>query len=201
MKTQERILNICFGLSLIYWGIAGFVHGYEGFETSVVRIVITVLNITVGILILSRKPVIKKGSISSVLKSLPSLICGGLIFKFAKSLSLWEIETTVLFILGASMTIFSFLSLGKSFSIFPDIREIKSTGLYKWVRHPSYLGEFIMIVSCLLSEINYFSVVVFILFVPSIMWRIYEEEKLLLTESTYLEYQNSVKWRLIPLIW
>ena len=201
MSFKEKLLNISFGLSLIYWGVAGFLHSYNGLETPTLRWVITLLNFTVGLLIIFRSPVFNKGSVKSIAMSLPSLICGGLLFKLAKPLVDWSLYLQVVFILGAVFALTAFLFLGRSFSIFPDVRKIKSMGVFSIVRHPSYLGEIIMITACLLATQYWQSFLVYMVFIPSIVLRIKEEEDLLIISSEYRNYQKNVKWRLLPYVW
>lgn len=201
MKSKEKYFNFCLGVSFIYWGIAGFFHDYIDFKTSYVRLFITVLNITVGLLFIFRKPVLSQGTISSVLVSIPSLICGGLLFKLAQPSFLWSNTSKTLFIFGGLIALTSFLFLGRNFSIFPRMRSIVSKGMYKVIRHPSYLGEFIMITACLLSREGNLSFIPFVIFIPSIIIRILEEERLLMGNLSYKTYAKSVKWRLIPYVW
>ena len=201
MKIQERILNVLFGLSLIYWSLAGLCKYYDGIHTSSIRIFITLLNGMVGFLIIFRKPIIKKGSLNSILISLPSLICGGLLFKLSKSPLDWNLFSTVLFFAGGLTTLVAFISLGNSFSIFPGVRQVVSGGFYRLIRHPAYLGEFMMSLACLVAYNTYYSYPVFIVLIPALVLRIKEEEKLLFEDNNYQAYSNTVKWRLIAYLW
>ena len=201
MKKEELILNIFFGLSLIYWGFAGFIQNYEHFLHSPARIFTTILNITVGILIISRKSVIKLGSQKSILISLPSLILGGVIFKLSQPMNLWNLYSEILFIFGGIFALVSFLFLGRNFAIIPAIRNIVANGTYRIVRHPAYLGELIMTIACVIASQNFYTVFIIILFLPLLILRIKEEEKLLSEDKNYKKYQEITKWRLIPFIW
>lgn len=46
---------------------------------------------------------------------------------------------------GEAFAVVSMLSLGRSFSIFSEVRELVTSGLYRWVRHPLYLGEMVAV--------------------------------------------------------
>jgi protein-S-isoprenylcysteine O-methyltransferase Ste14 len=200
MNAKERILNILLGLSLIYWSIAGF---YSTFLTELTHlaILISLLNFTVGLLIIFRMPLIKAASTKALLISLPAFIAGGIMFKLAKPLAEWSFASELLFSLGATMTIFSFLFLGKSFAILPGMRNVVSKGMYRVVRHPAYLGETLMVIACLISAEFYWSILAFIIFVPFIILRIQAEEKLLFESAYYADYANRVTRRLIPFVW
>ncbi len=181
--------------------MAGFWAHFRGLETPFIRLFISLLNLTVGLLILFRKPVIKNGSLKAVLYSLPSLVCGGLIFKLTKPLEQWSIVSEVLFATGTSVALLSFLMLGRNISVFPGLRSVVSGGLYKVIRHPSYLGEALMLLGCLFAAVDWVSLLPFLLFFPTIALRIIEEERLLLLDDGYQAYQKQVRWRLIPGVW
>ena len=46
-------------------------------------------------------------------------------------------------IVGNAVDLSGYATLFRSFSIVPEARELKTTGLYRFVRHPVYLGQFI----------------------------------------------------------
>ncbi|NQV24096.1 MAG: hypothetical protein HQ518_06975 [Rhodopirellula sp.] len=47
-----------------------------------------------------------------------------------------------LIIVGNSLDLSGYATLFRSFSVLPEARELKTTGLYRFVRHPVYLGQF-----------------------------------------------------------
>lgn len=201
MDFKERILNVSLGLSLVYWSVAGFYTAYAAAEITRLALLISLLNLTVGLLIIYRMPLIKKASTAALLISLPAFVAGGLLFKLAKPLVDWSLTTELIFELGAAITIFSFLFLGKSFAILPGMRNVVSKGMYRVVRHPAYLGESLMVIACLISAEYYWSILVFLFFIPAIIVRIRAEETLLFESAFYAQYANHVTWRLIPFVW
>lgn len=46
---------------------------------------------------------------------------------------------------GELFAVVAMLSLGRSFSIFSEVRDLVTSGLYQWVRHPLYLGEMVAV--------------------------------------------------------
>jgi protein-S-isoprenylcysteine O-methyltransferase Ste14 len=79
---------------------------------------------------------------------------------------------------------------------------VVSSGLYGLVRHPMYTGNVIMLVGIPLALGSYWGLVFVIpgLFVLAV--RIRDEEKLLREELTgYREYTQTVRHRLVPLMW
>ena len=85
--------------------------------------------------------------------------------------------------------------------VYPE-QKVISTGLYALVRHPMYRGGFFLFVGMCLSLGSWWDFFVFLLMVPALIWRIFDEEKLLAKElPSYLEYRNKVRRRLIPFVW
>lgn len=196
------MFNFLLGTSFIYWSMAG-IWSYADWNTiPPVRVMVSALNFIIGVLIIFRHKSKEETSLQFLLVALPSLLCGGILFKLSKPFELWESYLNVLFVLGCLLTIWSFFFLGRNFSILPYTRNIVSNGPYKFTRHPAYLGETIMILSCLItSRFFLISLVVFILFIPSLVWRILAEEQLLSKQIAYQVYTTQVRWRLIPRIW
>jgi protein-S-isoprenylcysteine O-methyltransferase Ste14 len=83
----------------------------------------------------------------------------------------------------------------------PEQRVI-STGLYALVRHPMYFGGFFLFVGMPLSLGSWWGLLVFLLIMPALIWRIFDEEKFLAKNLPgYTEYQNKVRYRLVPFVW
>jgi protein-S-isoprenylcysteine O-methyltransferase Ste14 len=83
----------------------------------------------------------------------------------------------------------------------PD-QKVISTGLYALVRHPMYMGALFLFVGMSLSLGSWWGLFAFLLIVPALLWRLFDEEKFLARSLPgYLEYQKKVRCRLIPLVW
>lgn len=81
-------------------------------------------------------------------------------------------------------------------------QKVISTGPYAIVRHPMYLGTLVMYLFSPLALGSYWALIPIISFVPFIIARILNEEKVLLKELPgYLEYTQKVKYHLVPMIW
>lgn len=81
-------------------------------------------------------------------------------------------------------------------------QKLASTGLYGVVRHPMYLGTFIMMAGIPLALDSYWALLVL---VPTllVLWvRIGDEESMLRHElDGYAEYTAKVRYRLVPYLW
>jgi len=81
-------------------------------------------------------------------------------------------------------------------------QQVITTGLYAMVRHPMYLGLLIMELFTPLALGSYWALIFAFLFIPTNIFRIRKEEKLLLQDLPgYTDYLNKTRYRLIPLIW
>jgi len=79
---------------------------------------------------------------------------------------------------------------------------VVSTGLYGIVRHPMYSITILLFLSMPLVLGSVYSLLIFLVYPFIIAKRIQYEEQLLAEElNGYREYQQTVRWRLIPFIW
>jgi len=83
-----------------------------------------------------------------------------------------------------------------------DGQKVVTTGPYSIIRHPMYLGVLVMYLLAPIALGSWWAVPVFLLHVPILMWRIFNEEKVLLRDLPgYYEYCQERHYRLLPLIW
>jgi protein-S-isoprenylcysteine O-methyltransferase Ste14 len=83
----------------------------------------------------------------------------------------------------------------------PD-QKVISTGPYALVRHPMYLGGFMMFVGIPLALGSWWGLLVFTLMMPAIIWRLLDEERFLASNlAGYSEYVRRVRYRLAPFVW
>ncbi len=81
-------------------------------------------------------------------------------------------------------------------------QKVIDTGPYSIIRHPMYLGVMAMILFTPIALGSWWSVPVFLLYIPLIAWRIVNEEKILLRDLPgYREYCQRRHYRLLPLVW
>lgn len=81
-------------------------------------------------------------------------------------------------------------------------QEVITTGPYAIVRHPMYAAVIPMFLCIPIALDSYFALIFFVPTVPVILFRMLDEERVLLRDlKGYKEYAKKVKYRLIPLIW
>ncbi len=79
---------------------------------------------------------------------------------------------------------------------------VVSTGVYRFVRHPMYVGDVIMMAGMPLALGSYWGLLFVVPGVGVLVWRILDEEKLLDEDLPgYREYARHVRYRLVPKLW
>jgi len=114
-------------------------------------------------------------------------------------------------IVGNAIIIFSFLAIfwaiktnsWAASTIRVEVgQKVIDTGPYAHVRHPMYAGAIWLCVGIPLALGSWWSVALVILFFPVLMWRLLDEEKMLLRDlGGYAAYMQQVQYRLIPHVW
>lgn len=109
-------------------------------------------------------------------------------------------------ILGLALRTWAVLTLGNLFTMHIDVQKghsIVQKGPYRMVRHPSYLGAFIMYIATIVFLHAWFSLLAAALILPfAFLRRIHYEEELLKGElgMEYETYCQKVK-KILPGIW
>jgi protein-S-isoprenylcysteine O-methyltransferase Ste14 len=107
--------------------------------------------------------------------------------------------------LGLTIRVHSILTLNQFFTYSVakvENQKIIENGMYKFIRHPGYLGQWMIFVGISTSLSNWLSILVMMMLViVGYLYRIQVEERFMLEEmgENYLEYQARTK-RIIPLI-
>ena len=100
--------------------------------------------------------------------------------------------------IGSLITIISIQCLGRSFAVLPSLRDIRTSGVYRVVRHPIYLSYMVAALGTLMRHPSLYNTSVALAGFVLMMWRIRFEERLLAQEEIYRNYMDAVRYRLIP---
>ena len=103
-------------------------------------------------------------------------------------------------LLGLYIHVVAKLGLLRSFGLVAADRGIKATGIYRIVRHPMYLGYFIVHLGYLLTSPSWWNLAIYAATWSLLVARIFAEEKLLLQNIEYQQYSKHVRYRLVPLL-
>lgn len=109
-----------------------------------------------------------------------------------------EAATVLVSAAGLCVVIAGKLSLGRSFGLMPANRGIVSTGVYRFVRHPIYLGYLITHVGFVLANPTGWNLLTLVGSDVALMFRAVCEERTLGRDPAYRDYQQLVRWRVIP---
>jgi protein-S-isoprenylcysteine O-methyltransferase Ste14 len=99
---------------------------------------------------------------------------------------------------GLMIVVAGKLSLGRSFGLVPANRGIVSTGLYRLVRHPIYLGYLITHAGFLLANPAGWNLLALAAADIALMLRAVREERTLALDPEYRGYMQRVTFRIIP---
>ena len=104
---------------------------------------------------------------------------------------------------GMAIRAYAILTLGKAFSTNVAIRtaqNLKTNGLYRWVRHPSYTGMLLIFAAIGVDTLNWVGLAIMLVFpTAALLYRIHVEEKALVEAfgPEYSIYSKETK-RLVP---
>lgn len=101
---------------------------------------------------------------------------------------------------GTFMQVLGMLSLNRSFGLVAATRQIKTGGLYRYIRHPLYASYLVTFTGYLLANTSRENVAVYVFAMGCMIVRIFREEHHLALELAYREYMDRVRYRLIPFV-
>ncbi len=102
--------------------------------------------------------------------------------------------------LGTVLQIVSLLSLNRSIAIVAAKRDIKTRGMYRYVRHPIYASYVLLFAGYVLSNTSAANGLIYALLLVLLACRIAREERHLGADPVYREYMLAVRYRLIPYV-
>jgi protein-S-isoprenylcysteine O-methyltransferase Ste14 len=81
-------------------------------------------------------------------------------------------------------------------------QKVVTTGPYAMVRHPMYASAILYIVGTPLALGSYWGLLAVAAMMPFLIWRLLDEERVLTRDLPgYRDYQQGVRYRLVPRIW
>ncbi len=142
----------------------------------------------------------------SALMFLGGFIVAGLDFRFGWSkMPLWvSVVASVVFLLAYALyceVMRENAYLSRTIEV-SEGQTVVDSGLYGIVRHPMYSVTLILFLAIPVILGSWWALLVFLIYPVIIIYRLLNEEKFLEKElDGYVEYENKVKYRLIPYIW
>lgn len=106
----------------------------------------------------------------------------------------------VLIVAGVLVQIGGLLSLNRSFGLVAARRQIKTSGLYRVIRHPLYASYLLSYVGYVLSNTSTGNLLTCLAATTLLLARLHREEKFLARDSNYVLYMRRVKYRVLPMV-
>jgi protein-S-isoprenylcysteine O-methyltransferase Ste14 len=103
-------------------------------------------------------------------------------------------------VLGTLLATLAVVSLGRSFGIVAANRGVRTTGFYRFVRHPLYGSYMVGYLGFLMGTLSFWNVSLIVLTVLCQYARAVAEERILLQDPAYQAYVQQVRYRFIPYI-
>jgi hypothetical protein len=109
-----------------------------------------------------------------------------------------EAVTVAMSCAGLAIVIAGKITLGRSFALLPANRGIVSTGVYRFVRHPIYLGYLVSHIAFLVASPSAWNIAALVIADGALLARAVCEEQTLAKDPAYRDYQGRVGWRVLP---
>lgn len=198
MSSQERIFNLFAGATVLSWSCAIVVEQLRDPAVSWSPWVVAALHAVVGLLFLLRGPERRRASVRAAASAAPGVLVAGFAATPTAQSAAWPLLAEAVFATGGALAVVGLLCLGRSFAVLPSVRSVVDRGLYRFLRHPVYLGEGLMLVGCLLAEPGPGPGALCLAAAALLSLRVRAEERALLRDPGYAAYCRRVPWRWLP---
>jgi protein-S-isoprenylcysteine O-methyltransferase Ste14 len=81
-----------------------------------------------------------------------------------------------------------------------DQQHVVASGLYRYLRHPIYTGDLLLLIGLELS-LNSWLVLALLPLIPVVVWRAVQEERMLVQRLPGYAAYCADTWRFVPLVW
>ncbi len=196
--VAEKTLNLMLGGTVAWWTVVGLMAATAW---APVHLAIGGLNFTVAALFVTREPEHRAAPWAALAWALPAVLAGGVALKLAADPGLWPWYAQALYALGAVGAAFSLLTLGRSFAVLPGVRSLVDGGPYRFIRHPAYLAQLLMVIGCAVVLAGPVGIALLVAAVVTLVVRIRAEEAVLSEDEGYRAYVRRVPWRMVPGLW
>lgn len=109
-----------------------------------------------------------------------------------------ESVTLLLSGIGLIVVVLGKLSLGRSFGLTPANRGVVSNGVYRFARHPIYLGYLLTHVGFAIANPLGWNLFILAAADVTLLLRAIREEQTLGRDPEYFAYMQRVRWRIVP---
>ncbi|MBF0546532.1 MAG: hypothetical protein HQM08_18950 [Candidatus Riflebacteria bacterium] len=199
-KNNQLIINIVLFVSLTRFFAIQALESYQSGEFGLLEIIWVIHNLILVSLILIRKNhLFLQTNFLHQGIALLAFFSGAFMDLKVKAPEPWclTVSNGILLVTVIAGTI-TLINLGKSFGILIAVREVKSNGLYAFVRHPMYGTDILMRLGIIFRHPSWFNFIVALFSTLCYVQRAILEEHFLSQFPEYKEYMERVRYRFIP---
>lgn len=195
-KSFNSVCNV-FIVGIYAWFIYRHANAIFIYDFSIFALLFVILeSLIIALVLLRSKPRIRSSEVHAWISTLFGTF---LLLLYNPEGEMIQREVgNILVSIGVILVTLSYLSLNTSFGLTPALREVKTTGLYRFVRHPMYFSYLFIIAGYLLWSFSLYNLSISIATLVFQYLRASYEEKILCQDLKYVEYKSKVKWRFIP---
>ena len=113
----------------------------------------------------------------------------------------WPEAGLALVTLAAGLSLVSLLTVGRVFGVRPALRDLVTSGPYRFVRHPMYLSYVMADIGYNLQESNFVTLLFVLVGWASLVYRIEAEERVLSQHAAWPAYLALIRYRIFPGLW
>lgn len=202
MSTGERAVDLTLSLCVLVSAGVTARAAWLARDGAQILACVAALHAAVAVLLAVRRRARVGPTLRSFLVSAPSVAAGAVAYKVAPAPAEWPFVAVALFVAGAAIGIASLSTLGRSFAVFPALRQVVVRGPYRCVRHPVYAGELLLVAATALAcDSPGLGAAVLTGTFACLVPRIIEEERVLSGCAEYAAYRDRVRARLVPGVW
>lgn len=198
---RSRLFNLLMQILLAaVWGLFSYAHFKKFLETQ--DLALLVLCIAEAFVVLFFIIRTEPKSVSTDFLDWIVAIVGTFSPLFLRPSS-WGIfpAASELMLIGVTIQLMGMISLNRSFALVAAKREIKTTGIYRYIRHPLYASYFLTLGAYVLVYTTWWNVCIYTLAMACMIVRMSREEKFLAQDPLYREYMHQVRYRLLPRVY
>ena len=108
---------------------------------------------------------------------------------------------TVLLVGAVYLAAWARVTFGRSFGLLPAVREVRTRGPYRLVRHPVYLASILSDIGLVLAHPSARNALLAVAGSVAYVVRLHREESLLSGRLAYREYRLRTRFRLVPYLY
>lgn len=198
----EWLLRV-FGLMVIFFAVSNLAfHWYADRSRWTLLMLLLTESYTLTLVLIARRASRRDTSPLSMVATAYAVLFYALFDTGHTVAFIPELAGVAFQVVGTAFQVTSKAFLGRSFGLLPAGRGLVTSGPYRLVRHPIYLGYLIGHVGFLLVNFSWRNFAVLAVLYAAQVWRMRREEAVLAaSNSDYQAYRSRVRFRVVPFVY